>query len=68
MRLLSERRRKQAKIFFDEYLCLASIDAKTFFKNEERKPIDSPACGLLGQHIFRKDGFDYSECPKCIAL
>ena len=53
---------------FNEYLRLAKIDTKVFFGNALRKPIDCPACGIKGEPVFNKHGFDYELCINCDTL
>jgi len=53
---------------FEEYLRLAEEDTKTFFADAPRKATACPACQTAGKHVFKKNGFDYAECPQCLTL
>lgn len=53
---------------FDDYLCLAEEDARTFFSNVPRSRIPCPGCEGEGQKVFSKNGFDFEECPDCLTL
>ncbi len=56
------------KKIFDEFLELAKKDIEHFFPDNNREKIDCPACGSIGEHSFKKDGFDYCLCNKCQTL
>ena len=53
---------------FAEYMRLAAQDAEDYFSSAARAHIACPACSAQGQHVFRKSGFDYEECPECETL
>ena len=53
---------------FDQYLRLAKIDTVSFFSDVVKNEINCPSCEQLGEHSFKKDGFDYSECIQCQTL
>ena len=56
------------KHIFDEYLRLTSIDTKAYFSDCDREAVNCPACKTPGIFSFKKSGFDYEECPKCMTL
>jgi len=56
------------KKIFDEFLRLAKIDTDTYFTNSKSEDINCPACGYKGEHAFKKNNFDYSECSHCNTL
>jgi SAM-dependent methyltransferase len=53
---------------FEEYLRLAEKDTRTFFAKAFRHKLACPACGIAGKFVFKKSGFSYAECPKCLTL
>jgi SAM-dependent methyltransferase len=53
---------------FDEFLRLAKKDIITFFSNSDLESINCPACNSIGNYSFKKDGFNYCECPECLTL
>ena len=53
---------------FEEYLRLAKEDIAVFFSDSILKNILCPACNFKGHHSFKKDSFDYCECPECLTL
>ncbi len=56
------------KKIFNEYLRLAKKDTESFFSSVKRSVINCPSCNSIGEHSFKKDGFDYCECIKCQTL
>ena len=56
------------KQIFNEYLRLAKKDTVRYFSNVKRNRINCPACNYIGDHSFKKDGFDYCQCNKCQTL
>ena len=56
------------KLIFNEYLRLAKIDIESYFSDINRLNINCPACDSIGEHVFKKNGFDYCECRNCRTL
>ena len=56
------------KKVFEEFLSLAASDVQTFFSNAPRRGINCPACEVVGDLAFSKNGFDYALCPECQTL
>jgi len=56
------------KTIFDNFLLLAKKDIKLFFSNVKYEEINCPSCSSIGEHSFKKDGFDYSICKQCLTL
>lgn len=53
---------------FDEYLKLAEIDVKTYFKDAVYNRIQCPACGSDSEFAISKKGFIYDKCVNCETL